>query len=318
MKSNLEVRKKVAVKKKYDRNVLGRGLDDMGLGRGLDALIDTTAEVKTEGSSNLNEVEIAMIEPNPNQPRREFDQEALQELATSIRELGIIQPITLRKMEGAKYQIIAGERRWRASQLAGLTKIPAYIVSVEDQNAMEMALVENIQREDLNAIEIALAYQHLAEETGMTQAKISERVGKSRAAVTNYMRLLKLPAQVQIALKNHEIEMGHARALLAIDSPSQQIKLFKEVQQQHLSVRKVEELVQALKSGEDVKTARGKVAAKSQLPEEFNVLKSRLAQFFQTKVQMTCSPKGKGKISIQFDNEEQLEYIMNVLDRANG
>ena len=308
----------MAVKKKYDRNVLGRGLDDMGLGRGLDALIDTTAEVKTEGSSNLSEVEIGLIEPNPNQPRREFDPEALQELATSIRELGIIQPITLRKMVEGKYQIIAGERRWRASQQAGLTKIPAYIVSVEDQNAMEMALVENIQREDLNAIEIALAYQHLAEETGMTQAKISERVGKSRAAVTNYMRLLKLPAQVQIALKNHEIEMGHARALLAIDSPSQQIKLFKEVQQQHLSVRKVEELVQALKSGEDVKTARGKVTAKNQLPEEFNILKNRLSQFFQTKVQMSCSPKGKGKISIQFDNEEQLEYIMNVLDRANG
>ena len=181
-----------------------------------------------------------------------------------------------------------------------------------------MALVENIQREDLNAIEIALAYQHLAEETGMTQAKISERVGKSRAAVTNYMRLLKLPAQVQIALKNHEIEMGHARALLSIDSPSQQIKLFKEVQQQHLSVRKVEELVQALKSGDDVKTARGKVTAKNQLPEEFNILKNRLSQFFQTKVQMSCSPKGKGKISILFDNEEQLEYIMNVLDRANG
>ena len=291
----------MAVKKKYDRNVLGRGLDDMGLGRGLDALIDTTTQVKTEGSSNLNEVEIALIEPNPNQPRREFDQEALQELATSIRELGIIQPITLRKLEGEKYQIIAGERRWRASQLAGLTTIPAYIVTVEDQNAMEMALVENIQREDLNAIEIALAYQHLAEETGMTQAKISERVGKSRAAVTNYMRLLKLPAQVQIALKNHEIEMGHARALLSIDSPSQQIKLFKEVQQQHLSVRKVEELVQALKSGDDVKTARGKVTAKNQLPEEFNILKNRLSQFFQTK-----------------DNEEQLEYIMNVLDRANG
>ena len=308
----------MAVKKKYDRNVLGRGLDDMGLGRGLDALIDTTTQVKTEGSSNLNEVESALIEPNPNQPRREFDQEALQELATSIRELGIIQPITLRKLEGEKYQIIAGERRWRASQLAGLTTIPAYIVTVEDQNAMEMALVENIQREDLNAIEIALAYQHLAEETGMTQAKISERVGKSRAAVTNYMRLLKLPAQVQIALKNHEIEMGHARALLSIDSPSQQIKLFKEVQQQHLSVRKVEELVQALKSGDDVKTARGKVTAKNQLPEEFNILKNRLSQFFQTKVQMSCSPKGKGKISILFDNEEQLEYIMNVLDRANG
>ena len=318
----------MAVKKKFATGVLGRGLDDIGTGRGLDALIDTTAEVKTEGSSNLNEVEISLIDPNPNQPRREFDQEALQELANSIRELGIIQPITLRKVGiiqpitlrkvANRYQIIAGERRWRASQLAGLQKIPAYIVSVEDQGVMEMALVENIQREDLNAIEIALAYQHLAEATGMTQAKISDRVGKSRAAVTNYLRLLKLPAQVQMALKNHEIEMGHARALLAIDSPSQQIKLFREVQQQQLSVRKVEELVQALKSGDDVKTARGKIASKTQLPEEFNILKDRLAQFFQTKVQMTCSPKGKGKITLQFDNEEQLERIMNILDGANG
>jgi ParB family chromosome partitioning protein len=303
----------MAVRKKYASSVLGRGLDDIGTGRGLDALIDTSSEVKTEGSSNLNEIDIVRIEPNPNQPRREFDKEALQELATSIKELGVIQPITVRKVDD-KYQIIAGERRWRASQLAGLTKIPAYIVSVEDQGVMEMALVENIQREDLNAIEIALAYQHLAEATGMTQAKISERVGKSRAAVTNYMRLLKLPAQVQIALKNHEIEMGHARALLAIDSPSQQIKLFKEVQQQGYSVRKVEELVNALKSGEDVKTARGRIAGQTKLPEEFNILRDRLAQFFQTKVQMTYSAKGKGKISIVFDDEEQLERIMNALD----
>ena len=307
----------MAVKKKFDRSVLGRGLDDIGNGLGLDALIDTHSEVNTEGSSNLNEIEIAQIEPNPNQPRREFDQDALQELANSIRELGIIQPITLRKIEGQKYQIIAGERRWRASQLAGLSKIPAYIVTVEDQGVMEMALVENIQREDLNAIEIALAYQHLADTSGMTQAKISERVGKSRAAVTNYMRLLKLPAQVQIALKNHEIEMGHARALLAIDSPSQQIKLFKEVQQNQYSVRKVEELVQALKNGEDIITAKNKAVSKEKLPEEFNLLRNRLAQFFQTKVQMTCSPKGKGKITIQFDNEEQLERIMNALDGAN-
>ena len=303
----------MAVKKKYDRSVLGRGLDDISSGRGLDALIDTS-EVNTQGGSNLNEIEVALIEPNPNQPRREFDSEALQELANSIRELGIIQPITLRKVEGGKYQIIAGERRWRASQLAGLATIPAYIVTVEDEGVMEMALVENIQREDLNAIEIALAYQHLAEATGMTQAKISERVGKSRAAVTNYMRLLKLPAQVQMALKNHEIEMGHARALLAIDSPSQQIKLFKEIQQQQYSVRKVEELIQSLKNGEDLKTAKGKIAAKAVLPEEFNILKERLAQFFQTKVQMTCSPKGKGKISILFDSEEELEKIMNALD----
>ena len=273
--------------------------------------------MRTQGSSNLSEVEISQIEPNPNQPRREFDQEALQELASSIKELGIIQPITLRKIEGQKYQIIAGERRWRASQLAGLTKIPAYIVTVEDEGVMEMALVENIQREDLNAIEIALAYQHLADETGMTQAKISERVGKSRAAVTNYMRLLKLPAQVQIALKNHEIEMGHARALLALDSPTQQIKLFKEVQQQQYSVRKVEELVQQLKNGGEIKTTKGSTVRMDKLPEEFNVLKKRLTQFFQTKVQMTCSPKGKGKITIQFDNEDQLERIMNILDKVN-
>ena len=303
----------MAVRKKYDRSVLGRGLDEIGGGRGLDALIDT-GNVHTQGSSNLNEIEISLIEPNPNQPRREFDKEALQELANSISEVGIIQPITLRQVEGGKYQIIAGERRWRASQIAGLTRIPAYIRTVEDEGVMEMALVENIQREVLNAIEVALAYQHLAETTGMTQEMISKRVGKSRAAVTNYLRLLKLPAQVQMALKNHEIDMGHARALLSIESPSTQIKLFKEIQKQQYSVRKVEELVQALKSGDDIQTSKGRVAAKSQMPEEFNILKQRLAHFFQTKVQMTCSPKGKGKISIAFNNEEELERIMSALD----
>ena len=303
----------MAVRKKYDRSVLGRGLDEIGGGRGLDALIDT-GDVQTQGSSNLNEIEISLIEPNPNQPRREFDKEALQELANSISEVGIIQPITLRQVEGGKYQIIAGERRWRASQIAGLTRIPAYIRTVEDEGVMEMALVENIQREDLNAIEVALAYQHLAETTGMTQEMISKRVGKSRAAVTNYLRLLKLPAQVQMALTNHEIDMGHARALLSIESPSTQIKLFKEIQKQQYSVRKVEELVQALKSGDDIQTSKGRVAAKSQMPEEFNILKQRLAHFFQTKVQMTCSPKGKGKISIAFNNEEELERIMSALD----
>ena len=312
------VHENMAVKKKYAKTALGRGLDDIGSGRGLDALIDTGSEVHTQGSSNLSEVEISQIAPNPNQPRREFDQEALQELASSIRELGIIQPITLRQMENGQYQIIAGERRWRASQLAGLTKIPAYIVTVEDESAMEMALVENIQREDLNAIEIALAYQHLAETTGMTQAKISERVGKSRTAVTNYMRLLKLPAQVQMALKNKEIDMGHARALLSVESPSQQIKLFKEVQKQGYSVRRVEEIAQMLKGGEDVKVSKGKLTSQSKLPEEFGELRDRLANFFHAKVQMTCSPKGKGKISIPFDNEEQLERIMNALDSVNG
>ena len=270
--------------------------------------------MRTQGSSNLNEIAISQIVPNPNQPRREFDETALMELANSIKEIGIIQPITLRQTPDGQYQIIAGERRWRASQLAGLTTIPAYIKTVKDETVMEMALVENIQREDLNAIEIALAYEHLAEATGMTQEKISERVGKSRAAVTNYMRLLKLPAQVQMALKDKVIDMGHARALLSIDSPSTQIRLFKEIERNGYSVRKVEELVKQLKSGEDVLVNGKKIVNKNKLPDEFNLLRDRLSEFFQAKVMMTCSPKGKGKISISFDNEEQLERIMHALD----
>ncbi|WP_018463213.1 ParB/RepB/Spo0J family partition protein [Segatella paludivivens] len=284
------------------------------LGRGLDALISTDA-VRTQGSSTINEIAIDQIEANPNQPRREFENEALHELAVSIREIGIIQPITLRQITENKFQIIAGERRWRASQLAGLKAIPAYIRTIKDENVMEMALVENIQREDLNAVEIALAYEHLMEGSGMTQEKVSERVGKSRTAITNYLRLLKLPAEVQMALQKKEIDMGHARALLAIDSPSLQIKLFKEIQKNGYSVRKVEELVQALKSGEDIESSKKKIIARSQLPEEFNELKTRLASFLNTKVQMTCSPKGKGKISIPFANEEELERIMNVFDK---
>lgn len=306
----------MAVRKKYaGGSVLGRGLDELGNGRGLDALIDTT-EVRTQGSSNLNEIEISKIEPNPNQPRREFDETALQELANSIREIGIIQPITLRQVDGDKYQIIAGERRWRASQIAGLTTLPAYIRTVEDEGVMEMALVENIQREDLNAIEIALAYEHLAETTGLTQEKISQRVGKSRTAVTNYLRLLRLPAQVQMALKEKEIDMGHARALLSIESPSLQIKVFKEIQKNGYSVRKVEEIVKQMKSGMGVQEA--KKAVKQKLPEEFNVLKNRLSDFFHAKVQMVCSPQGKGKISIPFDNERDLERIMNALDNVSN
>lgn len=284
------------------------------LGRGLDALISTDA-VRTQGSSTINEIAIDQIEANPNQPRREFDDEALHELAVSIREIGIIQPITLRQITDNKFQIIAGERRWRASQIAGLKAIPAYIRTIKDENVMEMALVENIQREDLNAVEIALAYEHLMEGSGMTQEKVSERVGKSRTAITNYLRLLKLPAQVQMALQKKEIDMGHARALLAIDSPSLQIKLFKEIQKNGYSVRKVEELVQALKNGEDIESSKKKIIARSQLPEEFNELKKRLGSFLNTKVQMTCSPKGKGKISIPFADEEELERIMNVFDK---
>ena len=299
----------MAVHKKYNRNAKTNAL-----GRGLDALI-STGDVNTEGSSTINEIAIDQIEANPNQPRREFDPESLQELANSIKQLGLVQPITLRQISENKFQIIAGERRWRASQLAGLKAIPAYIRTIKDENVMEMALVENIQREDLNAIEIALAYEHLLEKSGMTQERVAVEVGKSRAAVANYLRLLKLPAQVQMALQKKEIDMGHARALLSLDSPSLQLKLFKEIQKNGYSVRKVEELCQQLKNGDVMQTAKKKVKVRAQLPQEFEDLKKRLSTFFDTKVQMTCSPAGKGKISIPFANEEDLEHIMNVLDK---
>lgn len=304
----------MAVHKKYNRSALGRGLEDIEGGMGLDALIDTTP-ARTQGTSTINEIPLDQIEANPNQPRREFDKEALEELACSIREIGIIQPITLRQVDDNRFQIIAGERRWRASQMAGLTAIPAYIRTINDENVMEMALVENIQREDLNAIEIALAYEHLLDADGMTQEKVSERVGKSRTAITNYLRLLRLPAQVQIALQKKQIDMGHARALLAIDSPSMQIKLFNEVVKNGYSVRKVEEMAQMLKNGEDVESGKKKIIAKTKLPEEFTALKNHLSDFLQTKVQMTCSPKGKGKITIPFANEEELERIMCAFDK---
>ena len=293
----------MAVHKKYN-----------ALGRGLDALISTEG-VRPQGSSTINEIPISQIEANPNQPRREFDSEALQELATSIREIGIIQPITLRQIDDNRFQIIAGERRWRASQIAGLTAIPAYIRTISDESIMEMALVENIQREDLNAIEIALAYQHLLENDGMTQEKVSERVGKSRAAIANYLRLLRLPAQIQLSLQKKEIDMGHARALLSIDSPSLQIKLYKEIMKNNYSVRKVEEMVSLLKNGEEISSGTKKIVAKQQLPEEFNILKDRLSDFLNTKVQFTCNPKGKGKISIPFNSEEDLERILTLFDK---
>ena len=284
------------------------------LGRGLDALISTES-VRPQGSSTISEIPLEQIEPNPNQPRREFDEDALQELANSIVEIGIIQPITLRQVEDNKFQIIAGERRWRASQLAGLQAIPAYIRTIKDESIMELALVENIQREDLNAIEIALAYEHLLSAEGMTQERVSERVGKSRTAITNYLRLLKLPAQVQMALQKKEIDMGHARALLAIDSPSLQIKLFREIQKHGYSVRKVEELAQKLKNGEDIQSGKKTIATKAPIPEEVTRIRQRLSDFIDTKVQMTCSPKGKGKISIPFANEEELARIMAAFDK---
>lgn len=284
------------------------------LGRGLDALI-STGEVHVNGSSSINEVEIEKIKANPNQPRREFDAEALEELAESIRQIGIIQPITLRQMEDGTYQIIAGERRWRASQMAGLTALPAYVRTADDEKMMQMALVENIQREDLNAIEIALAYQNLIEQYDLTQDALSEKVGKKRATIANYLRLLKLPAQVQMAIQKHEMDQGHARALLGLQQPSLQVKLFNEIQQKGYSVRQVEEMVKSINSGETVKSGTKTLKdRKKSLPEEYIPLRDRLSNIFQTKVQMTCSD-GKGYISIPFSNEEDLERIIALFDK---
>lgn len=284
------------------------------LGKGLDALISND-EVTTQGSSSINEIPIDRIEANPNQPRREIDETALGELADSIRQIGIIQPITLRQMDNGSYQIIAGERRWRASQLAGLTSIPAYVRTASDEKMMQMALVENIQREDLNAIEIALAYNNLIEQYHLTQEQLSEKVGKRRTTVANYLRLLKLPADVQMALRNKSIDQGHARALLGLQSPSSQLKLFKEIEKNGYSVRKVEEMVQALNNGEDIVSGKRTLKATKQTSETFATFKEHLSGIFHSKVQMTCTPKGKGKISIPFDSQEDLDRLMSLFDK---
>ena len=287
----------MAVKKKFS-----------ALGRGLDALI-STEDVVTNGSDTINEVDIELIEANPNQPRREFNEEALQELADSIAEIGIIQPITLRKLNNGKYQIIAGERRWRASMRAKLKAIPAYIKTVDDENLMEMALVENIQRQDLNAIEIALAYQQLIEQYGLTQEKLAEKVGKKRATVAKFLRLLKLPAPVQIGLRNGLIDTGHARALLAIDDPKKQVKAYNETVNKGLSVRMVEQMVKKEKN-----TTEGK---KKQEDDGTAQMTRQMAEQIQkalnTKAVVVADAKGKGKITISFDSIEQASKIIEKL-----
>ena len=300
----------MAIRKKYQGQALGRGLD---------ALLQTE-DIQTNGSSSISEVKMDNIQPNPNQPRREFDDDSLQELANSIRQIGVIQPITLRDMGDGTYTIIAGERRWRASQRCGLTTIPAYIRTVNDENMMEMALVENIQRQDLTALEVALAYQNLIEQYNLTQEQLSERVGKNRATVTNYLRLLKLPAPIQVALRNREIDMGHARALLALSDPEAQLKVFGEMKKDHLSVRMIEDMVKQLSEGASVKTKSGtRIRQKgSRLNTDYNTLRDELRKIFSTRVELTCSESGKGKISIPFANEAELERIIGMLDNLRA
>lgn len=298
-----------------------------GLGRGLDALIsmDDAEQALTQDTapSSINEVEVDLIHANPTQPRHDFDEQALDDLAASIKSIGIIQPITLRQEEDGTYMIIAGERRFRAAQRAGLESIPAYIRKVSDDAVMEMALIENIQREDLNAIEVALAYQQLQTRNGITQEELAQRVGKSRATVANFMRLLRLPAEIQLALKDKHLSMGHARALLGIEDAEQQVTLYHLIVAQDLSVRKVESLVRDYIEGrildfrqqaEKNEKKKNSAAAQNEL---FGMMSQRLSEMFSAKVKMVCNEKGQGKITIPFKSDEELQHIIGLLDKIN-
>nr|WP_321450148.1 ParB/RepB/Spo0J family partition protein [uncultured Carboxylicivirga sp.] len=285
------------------------------LGRGLGALIDNADEVTQHraASSSINEIEVSKIEANPWQPRTKFDEDRLQELSASIKEMGIIQPLTLRKVGKERYQLIAGERRFRASKLAGLEKVPAYIRTADDDTMLEMALVENIQREDLDPIEVAISYQRLIEECKLTQESMSERVGKKRSTITNYLRLLKLPAEIQLGLVAKHIGMGHARAIISVEDPNAQIQIYEQTIKDDLSVRKVEEMVRELNMG---KSSKKEKKEKNPDPEEYRALKSQLSSFFQTNIQFSRTDKGKGKIVIPFKSDDELEKIIGILDKA--
>ncbi len=284
------------------------------LGRGLDSLISMD-DVQPSGSSAINEIAIDLIKPNPDQPRTSFDEDALEELATSIRELGIIQPLTLRSAEAGTYMIISGERRYRAAKLAGLDTVPAYVRTANDSELTEMALIENIQREDLNAIEIALTFRKLIDQYNLTQERLSERIGKKRATIANFLRLLKLPAEVQLGLRDKTVDMGHARALLSVEKPSMQLKLYNEILKKGLSVRQVEQRAKEMNAGaENGGKADKEPAKKAANAADFNVLKAHLSKSFGVPVSFACSNDGKGKITFPFKNEEELERIIRIFD----
>ena len=283
------------------------------LGRGLDSLIGIS-EVRTDGSSAISEIDIYSIEPNPDQPRRSFSEEALDELASSIRELGIIQPLSLRAAGDGRYQIIAGERRWRAAKIAGLTSVPAYVRTASDSEVTEMALIENIQREDLNAIEVALAFRKLLDTYDLTQERLSDRVGKSRTVITNHLRLLKLPAEIQLALRDRKLDMGHARALLAIDDAKLQLKIFKQILKEGLSVRTVEHLARNAAEA-DPTQPRQQTANSTRPNNDYDFFVRDLQHYFPTPVKFARNEKGKGSITLKFDNDEQLMQLVDAFEK---
>jgi ParB family chromosome partitioning protein len=286
------------------------------LGRGLGALISDPEEQEViKKNDAIQEVELASIDVNPFQPRTSFDEEALEDLTSSIQELGVIQPITIREMDNGRYQIISGERRMRASKNAGLKRIPAYIRKANDQGMLEMALVENIQREDLDAIEIAISYNRLMEECNLSHEEMSKRVGKQRSTITNYLRLLKLPVEIQKGIRNKKIGMGHARALVVVDDPDLQLKICLRIIEEDLSVRKTEEIVRnyVQEQNEGTKPKPSTTA----VPKEYSELEQHLIKYFDSPIQFKRSKAGKGQIIIHFDSDDDLERIVGILDQLN-
>ena len=284
------------------------------LGRGLDSLI-SMGEVQTSGSSAINEIPISQISPNPEQPRTNFDGDSLEELAMSIRELGIIQPLTLRSVGVDSYQIISGERRYRAARLAGLDSVPAYVRTANDSEITEMALIENIQREDLNAIEIDLTFRKLIDQYKLTQERLSERIGKKRATIANFLRLLKLPAEVQIGLRDRKVDMGHARALLSLNKAPLQLKLYNEIIKKGLSVRQVEAMAKQLQEREAAAEGEAQVPERQKSNRDYDILKKHLNSSFKTPVKLSVDASGKGKITFSFKNDEELENLIRIFDK---
>ena len=286
------------------------------LGRGLDSLISMD-DVPASGSTAINEIPLDQIQPNPEQPRTSFDEDALAELAASIRELGIIQPISLRKLAPDSYQIIAGERRYRAAIMAGLTSVPAYIRTANEAELTEMALIENIQREDLNAIEVALAFRKLIDTYHLTQDRLSERLGKKRATISNHLRLLKLPAEIQIGLRDRKLDMGHARALVSVSDPKLQLKLYNRILKEELTVRKVEELAREIQedNADSPNPSAPKAAPSEHTRRAEGFFTKELDGFFPSPVKFSSKADGKGSITLKFNSDEELDRLMELFDK---
>lgn len=292
-----------------------------GLGKGIRSLlqsIDTDLKTNTgvlktdvvEAATNINRIPLDKIVPNPKNPRKDFDETGLQELAHSLKLFDIVQPLTVSKLSDGRYQLIAGERRYRAAKIAGLKDVPAYVRQSNDRELLELALLENLQREDLNAIEIGLSYKRMMDELNYTQEQVAERMGKERSTVTNYIRLLKLPPDIQVAVRNGELSMGHARAIINIDTIDKQLFLFKEIKNKQLSVRQTEELVRKLyrNTSSVVKSSK-----KSNLNDAYKRIENNLASYFSTKVTLKHSSNGKGNITIEYYSKEELDKILELM-----